>query len=70
MASLQIRAKHNIATYDLKFEESATMQDLGEKILTLTGVPLSGQKLICSGKQLTKDLKVTLKEVFKMIEKQ
>eukprot|EP00090_Calanus_glacialis_P004706 TRINITY_DN13542_c0_g1_i1.p1 TRINITY_DN13542_c0_g1~~TRINITY_DN13542_c0_g1_i1.p1 ORF type:complete len:115 (+),score=41.86 TRINITY_DN13542_c0_g1_i1:45-389(+) len=62
MSPLLIRAKHNIANYDLKFAEEATMQDLGEKILELTGVPISGQKLICSGKQLPKDLKVTLKE--------
>jgi hypothetical protein len=64
MSPLLMRAKHNIGNYDLKFAEEATMQDLGEKILELTGVPISGQKLICSGKQLPKDLKVTLKEVF------
>ena len=64
MSTLHIRAKHNIATYDLNFPEDATMQDFGEKIHELTGVPISGQKLICCGKQLPKDLKVTLKEVW------
>ena len=44
------------------------MADLGEKILELTGVPISGQKLICSGKQLPKDLKVTLKEVLTQVD--
>ena len=68
MSPLLIRAKHNIGNYDLKFAEEATMQDLGEKILELTGVPISGQKLICSGKQLPKDLKVTLKEVLTQVE--
>jgi len=57
-----LRVKHNIATYDLEFAEDATIQDLGEKILELTGVPISGQKLICSGRQLTKDMAVTLSE--------
>jgi len=57
-----LRAKHNIATYDLEFAEDATIQNLGEKILELTGVPISGQKLICSGRQLTKDMAVTLAE--------
>jgi hypothetical protein len=61
MSSLLIRAKHNIGNYDLKFAEEAKMADLGEKILELTGVPISGQRLICSGKQMPKDLKVTLK---------
>ena len=69
MSPLLIRAKHNIGNYDLKFAEEATMQDLGEKILQLTGVPISGQKLICSGKQLPKDLKVTLKEVLIQVER-
>ena len=59
-----LRAKHNIATYDLEFAEDATIQNLGEKILELTGVPLSGQKLICSGRQLTKDMSVSLAEVW------
>ena len=69
MSPLLIRAKHNIENYDLKFAEEATMADLGEKILELTGVPISGQKLICSGKQLPKDLKVTLKEVLIQVER-
>ena len=54
MSPLLIRAKHNIGNYDLKFAEEATMQDLGEKILELTGVPISGQKLICSGLKIGK----------------
>eukprot|EP00092_Neocalanus_flemingeri_P033851 GFUD01036812.1.p1 GENE.GFUD01036812.1~~GFUD01036812.1.p1 ORF type:complete len:203 (+),score=39.63 GFUD01036812.1:44-652(+) len=62
MATLHIRGKHNNTTYDIKFPEEATIQDLGEKVHELTGVPISGQKLICCGKQLPKDLKVTLKE--------
>eukprot|EP00092_Neocalanus_flemingeri_P043173 GFUD01047510.1.p1 GENE.GFUD01047510.1~~GFUD01047510.1.p1 ORF type:complete len:163 (+),score=19.63 GFUD01047510.1:41-529(+) len=62
MATLHIRGKHNNTTYDFKFPEEATIQDLGEKVHELTGVPISGQKLICCGKQLPKDLKVTLKE--------
>lgn len=60
--TMLLRAKHNIATYDLEFAEDATIQNLGEKILELTGVPISGQKLICSGRQLTKDMAVTLAE--------
>ena len=63
-ATMLLRAKHNIATYDLEFAEDATIQNLGEKILELTGVPISGQKLICSGRQLTKDMAVTLAEVW------
>ena len=78
MSEVQLRVKHNIATYDLKFNEEETLGTLGHKLLELTGffcvsdikicsdqktfealcyidflgVPVSGQKMICSGKQL------------------
>ena len=63
MSVLNIRAKHNIATYDLQLPEEATVKDLSEKILELTGVPISGQKIIFCGKQLPKDLALPLTEV-------
>jgi hypothetical protein len=62
-----MRAKHNIGNYDLKFAEEATTL-VGWTILELTGVPISGQKLICSGTQLPKDLKVNLKEGLTQVE--
>ena len=63
MGTLKVKAKHNNANFDLIFCEDATMKDLSEKILELTGVSIPGQKLICCGKQLPKDLTVSLKEV-------
>ena len=63
MGTLKVKAKHNNANFDLAFGEDATMQDLCEKIVQLTGVSIPGQKLICCGKQLPKDLTVSLKEV-------
>ena len=63
MSVLNIRAKHNIANYDLQLPVDATIKDLSEKILELTGVPISGQKIIFCGKQLPKDLAQPLTEV-------
>ena len=63
MSVLNIRAKHNIANYDLQLPVDATIKDLSEKILELTGVPISGQKIIFCGKQLPKDLAQLLTEV-------
>ena len=63
MSVLNIRAKHNIANYDLQLPVDATIKDLSEKILELTGVPISGQKIIFCGKQLPKDLTQPLTEV-------
>jgi len=57
-----MKAKHNNTNYDLSFPESATMQDLCGKVAELTGVSIPGQKLICCGKQLPKDMTVSLKE--------
>jgi len=59
---LNIRAKHNIANYDLQLPVEATIKDLSEKILELTGVPIAGQKIIFCGKQLPKDLAQPLTE--------
>lgn len=69
MSSLKIKAKHNNANYDIELPEEATMQDLCEKIFELTGIPLHGQKLICCGKQLPKDMTVHLREVWKLRER-
>ena len=63
MSVLNIRAKHNIANYDLQLPVEATIKDLSEKILELTGVPIAGQKIIFCGKQLPKDLAQPLTEV-------
>ena len=63
MSVLNIRAKHNIANYDLQLPVDATIKDLSDKILELTGVPISGQKIIFCGKQLPKDLAQPLTEV-------
>jgi hypothetical protein len=63
MGTLKVNAKHNNANFNMTFREDATMQDLSQKILALTGVSIPGQKLICCGKQLPKDLTVSLKEV-------
>ena len=63
MSVLNIRAKHNIASYDLQLPVEATVGDLSEKIVELTGVPVSGQKIIFCGKQLPKDLSLKLTEV-------
>ena len=63
MSVINIRAKHNIATYDFQLGVEATVQDLSEKIVELTGVPVSGQKIIFCGKQLPKDLSLKLTEV-------
>lgn len=52
MTGLQVRVKHNIATYDLVLEQETSLGALAERLLDLTGVPISGQKMICSGKQL------------------
>ena len=37
MSEVQLRVKHNIATYDLKFNEEETLGTLGHKLLELTG---------------------------------
>ena len=63
MTILFIRIKYLLATYDLKLAEDSTVLEFGLKILGLTGVPLSGQTLVCDGKQLSKDLQISLKEV-------
>ena len=63
MSVINIRAKHNIATYDFQLGVEATVQDLSQKIVELTGVPVSGQKIIFCGKQLPKDLSLKLTEV-------
>ena len=63
MALINIKAKHNAAMHDLTFSEESTIQDLSEKVLEVTGVPISGQKLICCGKQLPKDMTVKLIDV-------
>ena len=72
MAELQVRVKHNIATYDLALSQEESLGTLAQKLMDLTGeylelvevllfimytsftsgVPVSGQKMICSGKQL------------------
>jgi len=52
MAGLQVRVKHNIANYDLVLGQEDSLVSLSERLLELTGVPISGQKMICSGKQL------------------
>ena len=38
MSEVQLRVKHNIATYDLKFNEEETLGTLGHKLLELTGI--------------------------------
>ena len=63
MTNLVIRIKHNIATYDLQLPLDSTVGDLSTKILELTGVPVSGQKIICCGKTFTRDQSVLLTEV-------
>ena len=63
MSVLNIRAKHNIATFDIQLPVEATIEDLANKLLELTGVPVSGQKIIFCGKQLPKDLSMLLTEV-------
>ena len=89
MAEVQVRVKHNIATYDLALSQEETLGMLAQKLMDLTGgylklvevfvfiicytsftlgVPVSGQKMICSGKQLnTGDgwLERTIQEVRK-----
>ena len=72
MGEVQVRVKHNIATYDLALSQEETLGMLAQKLMDLTGrylkivlkfiifcytsftsgVPVSGQKMICSGKQL------------------
>jgi len=47
-----VRVKHNIATYDLVLCDTDTLGQLAEKLVGLTGVPVSGQKMIASGRQL------------------
>ena len=37
MSEVQLRVKHNIATYDLKFNDEETLGTLGHKLLELTG---------------------------------
>ena len=63
MSVLNVRIKHNIATYDLQLPVEATIRELSEKVGDLTGVPVSGQKLIFCGKQLSKDPSTPLAEV-------
>ena len=63
MSVLNVRIKHNIATYDLQLPVEATIKELSEKVSDLTGVPVSGQKLIFCGKQLSKDPSSPLAEV-------
>jgi len=57
-----LRAKYLQGNYDIKIAEEATMEDLANNLYQLTGVPVSGQKLICQGKQLVKDASTTVKE--------
>ena len=76
MGEVQVRVKHNIATYDLVLNQDESLGTLAQKLMDLTGeywkleeafiifftlgeafiftlgVPVSGQKMICSGKQL------------------
>ena len=63
MSVLNVRIKHNIATFDLQLPVEATMGELSDKVADLTGVPVSGQKLIFCGKQLSKDPLTPLAEV-------
>ena len=87
MAEVQVRVKHNIATYDVALGQEESLGSLAQKLMDLTGeywyhrtvkvhgyiiyvfnlgVPVSGQKMICSGKQLnTGDgwLEKTIREV-------
>ena len=72
MSVLNVRIKHNIATYDLQLPVEATIRELSDKVADLTGVPVSGQKLIFCGKQLSKDpssplAEVTLKDTFGLV---
>jgi len=55
MSVLNVRIKHNIATYDIQLPVEATIRELSDKVADLSGVPVSGQKLIFCGKQLSKD---------------
>jgi BCL2-associated athanogene 1 len=52
MAKMQVRVKHNIATHDLAVEESTSLGELARRLAELTGVPVAGQRLILSGRQL------------------
>ena len=63
MTELKIRIKHNIATYDIQLPLEATIGDLGAKIMELTGVPVTGQKIICCGKTFPRELEMALTEV-------
>ena len=63
MSVLNVRIKHNIATFDLQLPVAATIGELSDKVAELTGVPVSGQKLIFCGKQLSKDPSSPLAEV-------
>ena len=62
MSVLNIRVKHNIATYDIQLPVEAAVGDLAARVVELTGVPVSGQKLIFCGKQLPKDVTVPLSQ--------
>jgi len=59
---VSLRAKYQLANYDIKIDFDATMADLANELYVLTGVPVSGQKLICGGKQLPKESTVTIKQ--------
>ena len=48
MSEVQLRVKHNIATYDLKFNEEETLGTLGHKLLELTGFFCVSDIRICS----------------------
>ena len=63
MSVLNVRIKHNIATYDLQLPAEATIGQLSDRVADLTGVPVSGQKLIFCGKQLSRDLSSPLAQV-------
>ena len=47
----------------LQLPVEATIRELSDKVADLTGVPVSGQKLIFCGKQLSKDPSSPLAEV-------
>ena len=63
MSVLNIRVKHNIATFDIQLPVEASVGDLATKVSDLTGVPVSGQKLIFCGKQIPKELEMPLTQV-------
>ena len=52
MSSLYILVKHNTATHEVRLVPEATIATLSDELQRLTGIPVSGQKLICCGKKL------------------